>query len=80
MRYDTLGNTDFILTDEVTSIVFSYYFTTDNSRPTDTSDVAYIEFELILNNGNSLQHQRTRVALRNQPVNIAVTGNSKPVL
>ena len=66
MRYDTLGNTDFILTDEVTSIVFSYYLNDGINQANNTSDVAYIDFELILNNGSSYS-QRTRVALRNQP-------------
>ena len=66
MRYSTLGNSDFILTDELTSITFSYYLADGITPATATSDVAYIEFELVLNNGNNY-HQRTRVALRNQP-------------
>ncbi len=66
MRYDLLGSTDFILTDELTSITFWYYLSDGITPANSTSDVAYIEFELILNNGNSYS-QRTRVALRNKP-------------
>lgn len=65
MRYDSLGSTDYILTDEVTSITFNYYLADGITQANNTSDVAYIEFELILNNGNSYT-QRSRVALRNQ--------------
>jgi len=66
MRYrTTLGDNDFVLTDELTSITFSYYLDDGISQANNTSDVAYIEFELILNNGSNYS-QRTRVALRNQ--------------
>lgn len=76
LAYDTLaGDTDFILTDEVTGLVFNY-FTEDGFSATDVSDVAYIEFDLELDNGNALiqrsfsystvLRQRSRIALRNQ--------------
>jgi Tfp pilus assembly protein FimT len=65
LAYNTLaGNTNFTLSDELTSISFSYY-QADGSQATDVTNLTYIEFELILNNGNSYS-QRTRIALRNR--------------
>lgn len=65
LAYDTLaGDSDFVLTDEVTSLVFDY-FTEDGLNASDNTDVAYIEFELVLDNGSVLR-QRSRIALRNQ--------------
>lgn len=64
LTYDTLvGN--FPLTDELTSVTFNYYQADGVTQATGIGDVAYIEFELILNNGNSY-NQRSRVALRNR--------------
>jgi Tfp pilus assembly protein FimT len=67
LAYDTLAaGANFPLTDELTSITFDYYRSDGINQPTGVNDIAYIEFELILNNGNSYS-QRTRVALRNRP-------------
>jgi len=66
LAYDTLlSGTNFTLSDELTSITFNYY-QSNGTQATGTNNVAYIEFELILNNGATYS-QRTRVALRNQP-------------
>jgi len=65
LQYDTLAdNAPFTLTDEVTGVTFSY-FRRDGTPASSTADVAYIEFELVLNNGANY-NQRTRVALRNR--------------
>lgn len=60
------GDTPYVLTDQLTGITFSYYQNDGSSAATNTGDVAYIEFEIVLNNGSSYS-QRSRVALRNQP-------------
>jgi len=66
LAYNTLaGNANFPLTDELTSVTFNYYQADGVTQATGIGDVAYIEFELILNNGNSYS-QRSRVALRNR--------------
>jgi prepilin-type N-terminal cleavage/methylation domain-containing protein len=65
LAYDTLASdADFTLTDELTSVTFNY-FQADGTQATGINNVVYIEFELILNNGNSYS-QRSRVALRNR--------------
>ena len=67
LAYNTLAaGANFTLSDELTSIAFNYYQNDGISQPTGVANVAYIEFELVLNNGNSYS-QRTRVALRNRP-------------
>jgi prepilin-type N-terminal cleavage/methylation domain-containing protein len=54
------------LTDEVSSLSYSYLQADGTTAATGNSDVAFIEFELVLvRNGNSYP-QRTRVSLRNQ--------------
>ena len=56
-----------ILSDKVSALNFSY-FQTDGSLPAnDNSDVAFIDFELILTHAGNNYAQRARVALRNQP-------------
>jgi MSHA biogenesis protein MshO len=66
LAYDTLASgANFTLSDEVTSISFNYFQNDGVTQATGINNVAYIEFELILNNGNSYS-QRTRVALRNR--------------
>ena len=66
LAYDTsFPGATFTLSDELTSITFNYY-QSDNTQATGANNVAYIEFELVLNNGNTY-NQRTRVALRNRP-------------
>ncbi len=66
LAYSTLaGNANFTLSDELTSVTFNYY-QADGTQATGINNVVYIEFELVLNNGNSY-NQRSRVALRNRP-------------
>jgi len=62
MAYD--AGTAHTLTDELNSITFEYYQADGSTLATDTSDLAFIDFELALDNGASY-HQRSRVALRN---------------
>lgn len=66
LAYDTVASeANFPLTDELTSVTFNYYQADGVTQATGIDNVAYIEFELILNNGNSYS-QRSRVALRNR--------------
>jgi prepilin-type N-terminal cleavage/methylation domain-containing protein len=68
MNYETLASgADFILSDGLTSINFDYYRNDGANSPLGTADVAYIEFELVLNSNGASYSQRTRVALRNRP-------------
>jgi len=56
-----------ILSDEVNTLSFSY-FQADGSLPAnDNTDVAFIEFELVLTHAGNNYAQRSRAALRNQP-------------
>jgi len=65
ISYDLLaGGTAFTLADELVSLTFNY-FRSDGLQASTTGDVAYIEFEIVLDNGNSYT-QRGRVALRNK--------------
>ena len=67
LAYDTLASgANFTLSDELTSITFDYFQSDGVTQATGINNVAFIEFELILNNGNSYS-QRSRVALRNRP-------------
>lgn len=68
MNYENLASgADFILSDGLTSVTFNYYRNDGINPPTSAIDVAYIEFELVLNSNGTSYSQRTRVALRNQP-------------
>jgi len=65
IAYDSLaGGAPFTLADELVSLAFNYY-RSDGLQATGTGDVAYIEYEIVLDNGNSYA-QRGRVALRNR--------------
>lgn len=67
LAYNTLAdNADFPLTDKLTRLTFNYYQSDGVSQATGVDNVAYIEFELILNDASGYS-QRTRVALRNRP-------------
>jgi len=66
LAYDIVAsNANFTLSDELTSLTFHYFRTDGVTQATGIGNVAYIEFELLLNNGNSYS-QRSRVALRNR--------------
>ncbi|RRQ21997.1 PulJ/GspJ family protein [Thiohalobacter thiocyanaticus] len=66
LEYDTPGGAH-TLTDQVASFALAYYQADGVTAATSTSDIAFVEFELVLQdaNGNSYP-QRTRVALRQQ--------------
>jgi len=65
IAYDNLaGGTGFTLADELAGLTFNYY-RSDGLQATTAGDVACIEFEIVLDNGNGYA-QRTRVALRNR--------------
>ena len=55
-----------ILSDEVSSLNFSYFQADGSLLANDNSDVAFIDFELILTHAGNNYAQRARVALRNQ--------------
>ena len=66
LAYAGIGGTP-VLSDEVSAFSFSY-IQADGSLPaTDNSDVAFIEFELVLTHAGNNYPQRSRIALRNQP-------------
>jgi prepilin-type N-terminal cleavage/methylation domain-containing protein len=66
LAYASIGGTP-VLSDEVSAFSFSY-FQADGSLPAiDNSDVAFIEFELVLTHAGNNYAQRSRIALRNQP-------------
>jgi prepilin-type N-terminal cleavage/methylation domain-containing protein len=66
MSYDSVATeTPFPLSDELSTISFNFY-KSDGTPANSTSDVAFIDFEIVLNNGNNYA-QHARVALRNQP-------------
>jgi prepilin-type N-terminal cleavage/methylation domain-containing protein len=66
LAYASIAGTP-TLSDDVSAFSFSY-FQADGSLPaTDNSDVAFIEFELVLSHAGNNYAQRSRVALRNQP-------------
>ena len=66
LTYASVAGTP-VLSDEVSSLNFDY-FQADGSLPAnDNTDVAFIEFELVLSHAGNDYAQRTRVALRNQP-------------
>jgi prepilin-type N-terminal cleavage/methylation domain-containing protein len=65
LAYTTPSGTH-TLTDEVSSLAFTYLQTDGTTAATGNADVGFIEVELVLaRNGNNYP-QRTRVALRNQ--------------
>lgn len=65
LAYSTPAGT-YTLTDEVSSASFAYYQADGSTAATGSTDLAFVEFSLVLNrNGNSYP-QRTRVALRNR--------------
>jgi hypothetical protein len=68
MNYESLAaGADFILSDGLTSIDFDYFQSDGTATPTGPGDIAYIEFELVLDSNGVSYSQRTRVALRNKP-------------
>lgn len=68
MNYESLASgSDFILSDGLTSIDFDYFQSDGTATPTGPADIAYIEFELVLDSNGVSYSQRTRVALRNKP-------------
>jgi len=54
------------LTDQLSSLVFSYYQADGITAATGNSDTAFIEFELLLTRDANLYPQLNRIALRNR--------------
>lgn len=54
------------LTDAVSSLTFAYYQADGLTPATGSGDLAFIEFELVLNHNGNAYPQRARVALRNR--------------
>ena len=65
LAYSTPGGTH-TLTDEVSSLAFSYLQADGSTAATGNGDVAFVEVELELARSGNNYPQRTRVALRNQ--------------
>lgn len=68
ISYDSVPGVTPVLTDEVASLAFRYLQADGTTDASGSGDVAYIEFELVLDPvpaGNPYS-QRSRVALRNQ--------------
>lgn len=65
LAYSTPAGTP-TLTDEVSSLSFSYLQQDGTSTATGAGDIAFVEFELILNHNGNSYPQRSRVALRNR--------------
>jgi prepilin-type N-terminal cleavage/methylation domain-containing protein len=61
------GATAYTLSDKLGSISFNYWQADGVTAANDTSDVAFIEFELVLNSAGNTYAQRSLVALRNRP-------------
>ncbi|MGD8937342.1 MAG: prepilin-type N-terminal cleavage/methylation domain-containing protein [Thiogranum sp.] len=65
LSYDSVAaETAFTLTDQLVGLTLNYYTRDGLTQATSVNDVAFIEFELVLNNGSEYS-QRSRVALRN---------------
>lgn len=65
LAYATPAGT-WTLTDEVSSMHFSYFQADGSTIASSNSDVAFIEFNLSLSRDGKVYPQRTRVALRNR--------------
>jgi len=65
LAYSTPSGTH-TLTDEVSSLAFTYLQTDGTTAATGNGDVAFVELELVLARSANSYPQRTRVALRNQ--------------
>jgi len=61
------AGTAYTLSDELTSITFSYWQRDGITPANNNADVAVIDFELTLTHAGNNYAQRSRVALRNQP-------------
>ena len=67
LAYDSINvATPYTLSDELNSIVFNFW-QSDGTAATNNSDVAFVEFELVLTHAGNNYAQRSRVALRNRP-------------
>ena len=68
LAYESINSpTAYTLSDELTSITFNYWQRDGVTPANNNTDVAIIEFELVLNHAGNDYFQRSRVALRNQP-------------
>ncbi len=68
LAYNSINTaTAYTLSDELGSLTFNYWQADGVTAANNTLDVAFIEFELVLNHAGNNYAQRSRVALRNQP-------------
>ena len=68
LAYNSINTgTAYTLSDELGSLSFNYWQADGVTAANNTLDVAFIEFELVLNHAGNNYAQRSRVALRNQP-------------
>ena len=66
LAYTSIAGTP-VLVDEVSSLNFSYLQGDGTTPASNNTDIAFVEFELVLTHAGNIYAQRTRVALRNQP-------------
>jgi len=68
LAYDSVNSgTAYTLSDELDRLTFNYWQADGVTAADNTLNVAYIEFELVLNHAGNNYAQRSRVALRNRP-------------
>ncbi|GMQ88798.1 MAG: hypothetical protein BMS9Abin09_0236 [Gammaproteobacteria bacterium] len=68
LAYKSINSgTAYTLSDELGSLTFNYWQADGVTAASNTLDVAFIEFELVLNHAGNNYAQRSRVALRNRP-------------
>ena len=68
LAYNSINSaTPYTLSDELNSIAFNFWQRDGVTAANNNSDVAFIEFELVLTHAGNNYAQRSRVALRNRP-------------
>jgi len=68
LAYDSISAANpYTLSDELSNITFRYWQSDGTTPANNNSDVAFIEFELVLTHAGNNYAQRSRIALRNQP-------------
>jgi prepilin-type N-terminal cleavage/methylation domain-containing protein len=68
MAYDSVSAANpYTLSDELSSITFRYWQSDGSTPASNNTDIAFIEFELVLAHGGNNYAQRSRIALRNRP-------------
>ena len=68
LAYDSISAANpYTLSDELSNITFRYWQSDGTTPANNNTDVAFIEFELVLTHDGNNYAQRSRIALRNQP-------------